>query len=125
MKKHKIKFSIWGGISIAHSYLYIGDFFAMQDIFHFSLFTFSLLTFGRPLSPLGKAHASMALLSLLHRFTFHFLFAVQLAWQHAKLFLEALGEIGGGREVYGIGYLGDCLVGGPQKGVGTQETLLA
>ena len=26
----------------------------MQDIFHFSLFTFSLLTFGRPLSRLGK-----------------------------------------------------------------------
>ena len=154
MKKHKIKFSIWGGISIAHSYLYIGDFFANREffsLFTFHFFTFdlrstsvatlqrhqaslclcsrcsigSLLTFGRPLSPLCKAHASMALLSLLHRFTFHFLFAVQLAWQHAKLFLEALGEIGGGGEAYGIGYLGDCLVGGPQKGVGTQETLLA
>ena len=43
----------------------------MQDIFHFSLFHFSLLTFGRPLSRLCKAHASMALLSLLHRFTFY------------------------------------------------------
>ena len=43
MKKHKIKFSIWGGISIAHSYLYIGDFFANREFFHFSLFTFSLM----------------------------------------------------------------------------------
>ena len=97
VKKHKIKFSIWGGISIAHSYLYIGDFFANREFFHFSLFHFftfdlrstsvatwqrhqaslclcsrcsigSLLTFGRPLSRLGKAHASMAFFSLTRTF---------------------------------------------------------
>jgi len=123
VKKHKIKFSIWGGISIAHSYLYIGDFFAMQDIFHFSLFHF--FTFDLRSTSVASRQSSRKHGFALAAPSVHFLFAVQLAWQHAKLFLEALGEIGGGGEAYGIGYLGDCLVGGPQKGVGTLETLLA
>lgn len=54
-----------------------------------------------------------------------FLFAVQLAWQDAKFFLEALGEIGWGGKSYGIGYLGNTLVCGLQKCIGTLETLLA